>query len=554
MFSKITKPYFNLKNIRLATLVILIFFFSYAFFGETVFAQFKTGVKGKIVDGDNYPDVSIVPLASNEFTDTSKNCRGATYMNQYWSSASGGMTAFNKHLNDFATCESGKMLATFYKTQMEEDGESSIKADARIKGSQNLLNKVNLLLQDIKNVLKSSGTKTQDKLDITAYIIPRGNDTSKNYPFLKNVSTQCVKDNSAQTSIPEIAVGITDVKSGSILEATNGSLEKGLQDIKDKSEAIYSEIKTAGGDFAPGAKKFIEINAKILDEVSDISKKVSSQYFAVLPEDFQNDYPNFEKNAVAFSLTLDKNSSGNLIDCNKSVKLNFIEKGVAGNFYLAKVKVGDYSYQACLPAEYMATSLLEAFQGAIGQFNKLKSIYTKRIAQNTKLLADLTAKNYNCSSSVAPAVAKSGASDDAITLRSRVRTESSYAEPSVKTAVPTTPSEYQGIVPCGHTKTDANGVSTYTDHPCGFNDIITLVKNIINFLIYAGLILSGLTFIYVGWLYLSAGGNSGKITQAKDILWKVIWGFIIMCSAWLIVQTIEKTFVAPESGIKSFLN
>jgi hypothetical protein len=104
------------------------------------------------------------------------------------------------------------------------------------------------------------------------------------------------------------------------------------------------------------------------------------------------------------------------------------------------------------------------------------------------------------------------------------------------------------IVPCG-TITDANGKIT---NPCGFNDAVTLVSNIISFLIYAGMVLSGIAFIYVGWLYLSAGGDSGKVKQAKDILWKVIWGFVIMCSAWLLVKTIAGIFVEDAGILKIY--
>ncbi|MFA6552047.1 MAG: hypothetical protein WCT19_00930 [Candidatus Paceibacterota bacterium] len=106
------------------------------------------------------------------------------------------------------------------------------------------------------------------------------------------------------------------------------------------------------------------------------------------------------------------------------------------------------------------------------------------------------------------------------------------------------------LIPCGF---DLNGDGTLGQgEACDFNSAVTLVTNIISWLIYAGTVLSVIAFIYVGWIYLSAGGDPGKIKDAKTILWKVIWGFVIMVAAWLIIKTIETTFIG-KSGIESFL-
>jgi len=115
-----------------------------------------------------------------------------------------------------------------------------------------------------------------------------------------------------------------------------------------------------------------------------------------------------------------------------------------------------------------------------------------------------------------------------------------------------------GLIPCGtetyqSTDTLPTGKSVGDiKNPCGFNDAVKLVTNIISWLIYAGTVLSAIVFVYVGWLYLSAGGDEGKVKKAKEILWKVIWGFVIMVAAWLIIKTIETTLIG-DSGIKSFL-
>ncbi|MDP2705287.1 MAG: hypothetical protein U1D31_00140 [Patescibacteria group bacterium] len=91
-----------------------------------------------------------------------------------------------------------------------------------------------------------------------------------------------------------------------------------------------------------------------------------------------------------------------------------------------------------------------------------------------------------------------------------------------------------GLIPC-------DGVDT----KCGFPQLIELGNNIINFLVIASIPLAVISFIYAGFLYLTAGGNEGKIKQAHSIFWKVLWGFIIILTAWLIVQLIINAFLVP---------
>lgn len=100
-----------------------------------------------------------------------------------------------------------------------------------------------------------------------------------------------------------------------------------------------------------------------------------------------------------------------------------------------------------------------------------------------------------------------------------------------------------GLVPCG----------TETTDPCGFNDIIKLAKNIINFLIGLGVVAAALGFAYAGFLYITAMGSEEKIKHAHAIFLKVIWGFVFMLSAWLIVKTLENAFLTTDQQERSFL-
>ncbi|MBU6389932.1 hypothetical protein KGQ31_00085 [Patescibacteria group bacterium] len=91
-----------------------------------------------------------------------------------------------------------------------------------------------------------------------------------------------------------------------------------------------------------------------------------------------------------------------------------------------------------------------------------------------------------------------------------------------------------GLVPCG---TQSSG-GVVTD-PCGWNDFFTLANNIANFLIITGAAVATLAFAYAGFLMLTAGGETGKIQEAKAIFGKVLIGFLFMLGAWLIVHAID---------------
>ena len=79
-------------------------------------------------------------------------------------------------------------------------------------------------------------------------------------------------------------------------------------------------------------------------------------------------------------------------------------------------------------------------------------------------------------------------------------------------------------------------------NPCDFNSLMTLINNVINFLLITlATPLFALILIYVGWLYLSSGGSSENVTKAKKILKNAFIGYVIALAAWLIVKVILTT-------------
>ena len=73
----------------------------------------------------------------------------------------------------------------------------------------------------------------------------------------------------------------------------------------------------------------------------------------------------------------------------------------------------------------------------------------------------------------------------------------------------------------------------------GWNELMLLIKNIINFLLfYLALPAATLAFIYAGWLYLSSGDKVAQRAKAKSVFLNVVYGLIIAAAAWLIVSAI----------------
>lgn len=104
---------------------------------------------------------------------------------------------------------------------------------------------------------------------------------------------------------------------------------------------------------------------------------------------------------------------------------------------------------------------------------------------------------------------------------------------------------------CGF-DTDGDGMVAGAEE-CGFTDVVLVIKNIINYLIVLGLAVSVISFSYAGYLMMTSGGAAENINHAKSIFTKVVIGFIIMIAAWLIVKTIEITFLSPEFQQASYL-
>jgi hypothetical protein len=108
--------------------------------------------------------------------------------------------------------------------------------------------------------------------------------------------------------------------------------------------------------------------------------------------------------------------------------------------------------------------------------------------------------------------------------------------------------ENKGLVPkCG---VFSGGV---IDNPCEFDDLMQLLNNVINYLLFIiATPLAALIIVYAGVLYVFDGGSAEQVKKAKGILKNVVIGYVIALAAWLIVKTI---LVALNfEGGKDFIN
>jgi hypothetical protein len=84
---------------------------------------------------------------------------------------------------------------------------------------------------------------------------------------------------------------------------------------------------------------------------------------------------------------------------------------------------------------------------------------------------------------------------------------------------------------------------------CSFRDLLELIRRGLGLVIRLILPIAAIILAYVGFLFLTSGGNEEVRHRAKGILMKVIIGIILILCAGLIVGAIFKAF-----GTKSCYN
>lgn len=84
------------------------------------------------------------------------------------------------------------------------------------------------------------------------------------------------------------------------------------------------------------------------------------------------------------------------------------------------------------------------------------------------------------------------------------------------------------LVPCGSKGQPA----------CDFNQLIGLVKNLMDFAITIAPFLAAIAFAFAGFYYFTSAGDPGKVETAHDIFRNTAIGLIIILAAWFVVKAI----------------
>lgn len=82
---------------------------------------------------------------------------------------------------------------------------------------------------------------------------------------------------------------------------------------------------------------------------------------------------------------------------------------------------------------------------------------------------------------------------------------------------------------------------------CNFCTFMDLVGNLIRFFFVLLTIVAILMIMYAGFLLVTSAGDVGAMTRAKSMFTNVVIGFIIVLSAWLIVDTVMKALITDQS-------
>lgn len=85
--------------------------------------------------------------------------------------------------------------------------------------------------------------------------------------------------------------------------------------------------------------------------------------------------------------------------------------------------------------------------------------------------------------------------------------------------------------------------------PCSFAGTLQLVQNVMNVMISFGVLIIILVIVMAGFQFLMSASNPHGKEQAKGTFVKAIIGFLVVISAWLVVDFIMKTLYEPDTEI-----
>jgi len=80
---------------------------------------------------------------------------------------------------------------------------------------------------------------------------------------------------------------------------------------------------------------------------------------------------------------------------------------------------------------------------------------------------------------------------------------------------------------------------------CGFEQLVTLVKDVINGLIKLATLITTGVLAYAGFKMIFSGGDEGAYKDAKEMALKTVKGYMWILVAWTLVYTITNVLLDP---------
>jgi len=104
------------------------------------------------------------------------------------------------------------------------------------------------------------------------------------------------------------------------------------------------------------------------------------------------------------------------------------------------------------------------------------------------------------------------------------------------------------IVTCSGVIDERPGADPRLQKECNYAELLNTAKRLIQYIMYLVIpIVLGIV-LFVGFSYLTAGGDSGKLTDAKKRIKPLILGIFFIFGAWLIVYTILDRLLVDAIG------
>ncbi|MGF7229101.1 MAG: Mbov_0395 family pilin-like conjugal transfer protein [Candidatus Saccharibacteria bacterium] len=123
------------------------------------------------------------------------------------------------------------------------------------------------------------------------------------------------------------------------------------------------------------------------------------------------------------------------------------------------------------------------------------------------------------------------------TIAAAVLAVTMIATPLAVPAMASAASDIQGCLSSGASLTvTAGGTCSGGNNTNGADKVNTIVTTIVNIFSAIVGVVSVIMIIYGGFKYISSGGDSGKVTEAKNTIIYAVIGLVIVALAQFIVQ------------------